>query len=108
MNDSVIAKDKIGKCRYIIRQAGRMLTITMMGYGLKAIKTYQCRCRDFNHDAQIVRDRLLVPMVRDMEQLARLSTRLGLNLISGIPPVGGNGKPSRPARGKNPLDSIRV
>lgn len=105
---TTIAKDKIGGCRYVITATGTTLRCTMRGYGLEAFETQPVtrQGKRFNYDAAALKDKM-VTLERRMRELARLSTLLKNNGLSGVARTSGSSV-RRPARGVNPLTSIKV
>lgn len=102
---TVLAKDRIGKCHYTITLQGRMLVCEMRGYGLKATETQKLRKgADFNTQAAKLTLKM-VTLERRMRDLARLTTQLAANNVTGVARLV---EPSvrRPARGVNPLTSL--
>lgn len=109
MNGTItIAKDNLGGCKYRITITGTTLRCTMRGYGLEAFETQPVtrQGKRFNYDADALKEKM-VTLERRMRELARLTTVLKGNGISGVARTSG---PSvrRPARGVNPLNSIKV
>ena len=106
MNDTVtIAKDKLGGCRYCITVTGTTLRCTMRGYGLEAFETQKITRKangHFNYDAAALKDKM-VTLERRMRELARLTTALKANGLSGVARTSGSSV-RRPAKGVNPLN----
>lgn len=88
MNDrTVLAKDKIGGCRYEVAIQGSLLTVTMRGYGLKATDTQKIsriKSGHFNYDAEKLKEKM-VTLERRMRELARLTAVLQANHVTGVP-----------------------
>ena len=105
MSEEVLAKDKIGGCRYVVTLRGSTLIVEMRGYGLKATDSQRTRRTKgkFNYDAAKLGDKMVV-LERRMRALARLTTQLKVNHVTGIPTM----NERRPARGRNPLDHTKV
>ena len=112
MNDTIIlAKDKLGGCRYIVSVAGTTLRCTMRGYGLEAVETQEInrRGKHFNYDADALRAKM-VTLERRMRELARLTTvLLKNNDLTGIEKLRSTkSSVRRPARGVNPLTRTKI
>lgn len=110
MNEDILAKDKIGECRYTIKLTGGKLVCEMRGYGLKATETETLKRRRHDHfafDAAALRDKM-VRLEQRMRNLARLTTQLQANNLTGVVAVS-SAQPSlkRPARGVNPIEALK-
>lgn len=109
MNETTLANDKIGGCRYTITLKGDKLIAVMRGYGLKAqevVTLTKGRKDRFSFDCADLRDRM-VRLEQRMRTLARLQTSLTAdNNLSGVarPPQGSS--VARPAKGVNPLSKL--
>lgn len=106
-----LAKDKLGKCRYVVTLTGTTLKVVMNGYGFQGqatveITTKRKRKPHFNDYAHLLKGQM-VDLERNLGKLKRLTDALKANQVTG---VAWSFAPSvrRPARGVNPLDSIRV
>ncbi len=107
MSDDILAKDKIGGCRYVIKIKGKMLVCEMRGYGLKATETEKLKTRKHDHfafDAAALRDKM-VRLERRMHDLARLTEQLKSNGVSGVARLPETSV-RRKAKGVNPLTAL--
>ncbi len=104
----ILAKDKMGKCSYVVRLVGKDLVAKMQGYGLEGTETHRCTHKDFNDDVAAHKEKMRL-LERRMGDLARLTTALQANNISGVARLA---TPSvrRKATGVNPsrLSKIKV
>lgn len=87
MNEStILAKDKIRGCTYVVTISGKLLTVTMSGYGLVAKDTQKVTRvgSEFNYDAALLAEKM-VTLERRMRDLARITTQLKANEVTGVP-----------------------
>lgn len=110
MNGTItIAKDNLGGCKYRITITGTTLRCTMRGYGLELFETQEVTRKangHFNYDADALKEKMRT-LERRMCELARLTTALKANGLSGVARTSGKAA-RRTARGKNPLEAIKV
>lgn len=114
MNETptILAKDKIGKCRYTVSISGSTLTVTMRGYGLEAYDSQRVVLDGkgkFNYCAAKLTEKM-VRLEQRMRNLARLTTQLQANGLTGVVKVTEPVRSStvrRKARGVNPLDKLK-
>ena len=106
---TTIAKDKLGGCKYRVTVTGTTLRCTMRGYGLEAFETQEISRRangHFNYDADSLKVKM-VTLERRMRDLARLTTALKANGLTGVARTSGSSV-RRPVRGVNPFSKINV
>ena len=124
MKNGCIARDKIGKCHYVIEVGKGSSIITMTGYNLKnqTLHRHLYKLQESGHYAGWPDQRdsanmktVLVAMQRDMARVDRMMKAFKVNGVSGIHPV----LPRRPMSAsvpkttrtkstrKNPLDDLR-
>lgn len=106
-----LAKDKLGKCRYVVTLTGTTLKVVMDGYGFRGQATVETTTKrkrkpHFNDYAHLLTGQM-VTLERRLGELARLTNALKANKVTGVARSVASSV-RRPARGVNPLDSIRV
>lgn len=104
---STLAEDKIGGCRYAVTVKGRLLTVTLRGYGLKAVDTQKIshkRNGHFNYDAEALTQKMVL-LERRMRELARLTTVLKANSLTGVARLS-KASEARPAKKVKSLKSL--
>lgn len=109
-NTNILARDRMGKCRYVVSLTGTTLRVVMRGYGLEAFDTQEVKRRKgkkvhFNDYAHLLTDKM-VTLERRMGALARLTTQLKANGITGVARTSSSVR--HPSHKVNPLSKIKV
>lgn len=90
MKDKVLARDKIGGCKYTVSIRGNQLICVVVGYGYRAQDVQDLKDPEFNYDAEALRNKL-VSLERRMRDLSRLSDKLakenGLTATAPVEPA---------------------
>ena len=106
----ILAEDKLGKCRYVVTLTGTTLKVVMNGYGFQGQATVEVTTKHkvkphFNDYAHLLTGQM-VTLERRLGELKRLNDALQGNKVVRVARTSSSVR--RPARGVNPLDSIKV